>query len=223
MMIKKQCRGFSLISILVGLFVSLIVISGSMLAFKGTLRQIVPAATNADDDGQRMTGLLRASRLVQGGGFGLTTPALGGDVRVLSGATFSGSTLSGTSQAGSPAVGNAIIWRLDTTLGNCTVAANCQCYGLFSDATNGGLQMLFNTSCSGWPSPTWGAEPLMNDVRQVLITVTNATCNPYGVAAAQTMAASGIKTVVFSTTMSTEVSAGTETAITSTSCLANLQ
>ena len=218
----KRCQGFSLISILVGLLISLIVISGSMLAFRASLHQIVPAATNADDDGQRMSGLLRAGRLVQGSGFGLSSPALGGDIRVLSGAVLTGSSLAGTAQAGSPAIGNAIIWRQDTSVGNCTVAANCSCYGLLS-SLSGGLQLLFNTSCSGWPTPTWSNELLMDDGRQVQITVTDAACNPFGIAASETSGVNGIKTVTFSTTMSTEMSAGTETAITSTYCLANLQ
>ena len=193
-----------------------------MLAFKGTLHQIVPAATDADDDGQRMSGLLRASRLIQGAGFGMTTPILGGDMRVFSAATLSGATLAGTDQTGSPAVGNAIIWRQDATLGNCTVAANCQCYGLFSHATNGGFQLLSMTSCTGWPSPVWNSELLTNDANLVQITVTNVACNPYGMATSQLSAAAGIRTVAFDTTMSTQ-SSGSGIPVTHTSCLANFQ
>jgi hypothetical protein len=218
----KRNHGFSLMSILIGLLISLIVISGSLLAFKGSLHQIVPAATDADDDGQRMSGLLRASRLIQGAGFGMTTPILGADLRVFSAATLSGSTLSGTDQTGSPAAGNAIIWRQDATLGNCAVTANCECYGLFSHATNGGFQLLSMTSCTGWPLPAWNSEPLTNDDNPVQITVTNVACNPYGMATSQLSAAAGIRTVVFSTTMNTQ-SSGSGIPVTHTSCLANFQ
>lgn len=216
----KQCKGYSLLSLLVGMLISLITISGGMVAYRSALHGVVPAAQNASHDGNRMTGLLRAAKLVQGAGFGLDGSALGGDVRVLSDATLSGTTLSGTSQTVSPAIGNAIIWREDSTTGNCGVAADCTCFGLFSHDTDGGLQLLFKTSCGVWPSPAWDAEPLMDDERSVGFTVTaDAGCTPYGASSS----AIGTQKLAMATTMSTESSAGTETAVTTTVCLANLQ
>ena len=69
----RACRGYTLISILIGLLLSVIVISGMMVAFRSTLQVIVPASQNAQNDGQRLSGLLRSSKLLQNAGFGVLT------------------------------------------------------------------------------------------------------------------------------------------------------
>ncbi len=125
----KYSQGSSLLSLLIGLTISMIVISALMSAFRSMVQVTVVSSQNADSDGQRASGLLRASKIMQAAAFGLTEPAFGSDVLVLSGAVLSGSSLSSaTSQTGTPAVGNAMVWGFDTGSGY-------TCEGLYSSTS----------------------------------------------------------------------------------------
>ena len=217
-MTRHEQKGISLISTLIGMTIAMLTVTGMMAAYKNTLVTIVPATQNAETDGQRVAGLLRANKVLQSAGFGITAPTSATDIVVLSGASLSGSTLSGTSQTGSPAAGNAVVWGLDT-------GGGYTCEGLYA-ASAGGLQRLVPVTCTAatqFGSLTWTAETMINDTRTVAVTATSESCNPYGVAEGTTGAAVGDRTVTLSTTMSTQDATNSfaEVPVSVITCLAN--
>ena len=217
-MMRFRCEGMSLISMLIGMAIALIAVNSMLGAYSNTLAVVLPATQNAESDGQRVAGLLRANKALQAAGFGITTPAFNTDLVVLSGAALSGSSLSGTPQAGSPAVGNAIIWGMDT-------GGGYNCEGLYA-SSSGGLRRLIPVSCtaaSQWGTLIWSAETMVDDSRVISITATSEDCNPYGVAEGTESAALGDRTVTLSTTMSTQDSSNSyaEVPVSLTTCLAN--
>ena len=217
-MTARKHKGISLISTLVGMVIAMIAVTAVMASYQNTLATIVPATQNAQTDGQRVAGLLRANKLLQGAGYGITAATFGSDIVILSVATLSGSTLSGTSQTGSSAVGNAVVWGMDT-------GAGYTCEGLYADSL-GGLQRLVSVSCTAatqFGSLTWTAETMVDDTRTHTITATSEPCNPYGVAEGTDGAAVGDRTVTMSTTMSTQdaSNAYADVPVSLTTCLAN--
>ena len=218
MMNSRTQRGVSLISTLIGMVIAMIAVTAVMAAYQNTLATIVPATQNAQTDGQRVAGLLRANKLLQGAGYGITAATFGTDIVVLSGAGLSGSTLSGTSQTGSTAVGNAVVWGMDTGVGY-------TCEGLYA-ASTGGLRRLVPVTCTAatqFGSLTWTAETMVDDTRTHTMTAVSESCNPYGVAEGTDGAAVGDRTVTMSTTMSTQdaSNAFADVPVSLTTCLAN--
>ena len=215
---RNKCRGMSLISTLVGMVIAMNAVTGMMVAYKNTLSVVIPATRNAESDGQRVLGLLRANKVLQAAGFGITAPAYAIDVVVLSGATLTGSTLSGTSQFGSTTVGNAIVWAVDT-------GGGYTCEGLLA-GISGGLLRLLPVSCSSatqWGALNWAIETIVDDTRSISITLASQECTPFGVAEDTEGAAVGERTVTLSTTMSTQDSnnAYADVPVSLTTCLAN--
>lgn len=176
-------RGAGLISLLVGIVISMLIMLAMMTLYRDTIHAAVGAGQDASADGQRASGLLAAQIQLQGAGFGLATPALGTDLIVLGNATFDNGTqrLNG-SVAAAGVDGNAIVWSFDTRNG-----AGVQCSGLYAPA-GGGLQRLLPTPCAAgtqWASTTWTTSTLVTDTRPVTFAAaaTDATgCQPFGLA-----------------------------------------
>jgi len=114
----KRQLGISLLSLLIGLLVSMIVILGMLAIYRSSVQVSVRAAEDAAQSNQKVSALLRADKYLQSAGFGVIDPQYGGaNIHLISGASLSGGaggTLSGTAQtpSGSPrqATGNAIVW-----------------------------------------------------------------------------------------------------------------
>lgn len=177
----RKPHGASLISLMVGIVISMLIMLAMMTLYRDTIHTAVSAGQDATSDGERASGLLAAQIQLQAAGFGLTTPTLGTDLVVLSNASLDSSTqrLSGTVAAVGIA-GNAIVWGADTGSGY-------QCSALYAPAS-GGLQRLLTTPCVGvaqWPAATWHTSSLMADTRGVAIMAeqtTAAGCQPFGLA-----------------------------------------
>ncbi|MES2532153.1 MAG: hypothetical protein V4636_14040 [Pseudomonadota bacterium] len=195
-------RGAGLISLLVGIVISMLIMLAMMTLYRDTIHTGVSAGQDAASDGQRASGLLAAQILLQAAGFGLTAPALGTDLIVLSNASLDSSMqrMSGT-VASAGVEGNAIVWSVGTLAG-----AGIQCSGLYAPA-GGGLQRLLPTPCTGstqWAAAIWSTSALVTDTRAVSVAAmpTDAAgCQPFG------MAVTGGMLVTLKSTRSTVLTA----------------
>ena len=152
------CRGFSLISMLVGLALSMI----AMMTLMAGYRQVVLNAQTQVRSGQSRaevaSTLLTTAQLVQQAGWGVAPTATppGGtantDIVLLSAAAVGGGSMSGTavSITSTTAAGNALVW--DTA-----IAGTTQCHALVAGAGGVGRYGPVNcTNASGWASLAWG-------------------------------------------------------------------
>lgn len=180
-------KGISLISLMIGLLVSMIVLIGMMMVFRNTIQTVAPASEGARSDGERISGLLAAHMMLQDAGFGVMDASPGTHLRVLAGATRSGGSISGGSLASSGQPGNAVIWIKQ-------MEDDELCEALFADG-DGGLWRISssNTSCSSISSGITGeAAPLIlpsrhpdDEIAEITITATELTtgneCRPFGI------------------------------------------
>ena len=178
-------KGVSLISLMVGLVISMIAILSMLAVFKTTLKVTGESGRGAISDGQRLAAFYTAQTLLQEAGYGIDTATFGTDILVVSGASLDASTkkLSGTLVSALPASGNAVIWRSKPA------AANV-CNGLYAPAM-GGLRRLPATACtslaSEWNTIVWNSSVLVNetDSHPVSIAVTKTTgtsgCQSFGI------------------------------------------
>lgn len=188
--LKKPQTGESLISLMIGLIISVVVALAMLSMFKVASRYGGQAGQDAAADGQLTSALLRAGMASQDAGFGLATPTLGTHLKVISGATLTGATLSGTAAA-STGTGNVVVWAMSTT-------ATKQCAGLyFKDANDGtgGLYYLGPVDCSAgdvsswstmtWTSSRWADRPANQSAdaysqTAISFTLESASCKPFG-------------------------------------------
>jgi len=205
-------RGVSLISLMVGMVISLIVILGMLAVYKTTIGVTVQAGQGATTDGQRLSALLSAQTVLQGAGYGIDGAALGKDLVVLAGAGLDGGkTLTGASAGtAAPLEGNAIVWgtKIDAD-------GSYECSGFYAPAT-GGLVRLPAVACNSagnWNSVGWSPIPVVEDTRVVTISLGLVTaaegCKSFGIGGA------GRFWVRLQTTNSTDTDA------TATTCLSN--
>lgn len=240
-----QQRGFSLISTLIGLLISMIVILGMLAIYRTSVQVSVRATEDAAQSNQKISALLRADKYLQSAGFGLTEPEYGGtNIHLIGEASLSGGvsgTLSGTAQtpSGTPrqASGNAIVWYRedDTNLNGVVENSEKICEGLLARLNGndfaGLLRLLPEDNCTGadsWDTINWTTSTLVSApplsahpamVFQVTAAADSAeSCRPFGIgdAAAPENSASGGLVVTLSTQVSTQ-----DSVVSSTTCLAN--
>lgn len=162
-----QQSGVSLISMLVGLLVSMIAVLGIMALFNTTLHSNARSSQDARLTGERATGMLIAHMELQGAGFGIPNAAPGTHLRLLSDATLAwsndGSTakLSGTAQdiSSGERSGNALVWSLAEDL------STRHCVGLYAPSTaDRGLYLLRSQTCNDANANLdWHVQPLVVD------------------------------------------------------------
>ncbi len=212
---QPSMRGYSLISLMVGVLVSSLVALGMMSLFKTSAQSTAVARQDSVVDDKLVSGMLRAQIAAQDAGFGVDSAAYGSQVQVLSGAALAGGTLSGTAAAAGTA-GNALVWAMN-------VGAGLQCAGLlFDNATDGtgGLKYLGPVNCTSasgwgsanWTSATWIGSSSASPAPALSFVVTAATCKPFGLSGL----ASGL-----SLTINGSSSAGI--ALADVQCLANFR
>lgn len=241
----KQQQGFSLISTLIGLLISMIVILGMLAIYRTSVQVSVRATEDASQSNQKISGLLRADKHLQSAGFGLAEPEYGGtNIHLIANGSLSGGvsgTLSGTAEtpSGSPrqASGNAIVWYREDDANLNGVIENSEkiCEGLLARVSGnefaGLLRLLPEDNCTGadtWGTIDWTATvlvsaPPMSAHPAMVFQVTEAedsteSCRPFGIgdAAAPENSASGGLVVTLSTQVSTQ-----DSVVSSTTCLAN--
>jgi len=188
--LKKPHAGESLISLMIGLLISVVVALAMLSMFKVASRYGGQAGQDASADAQLTSALLRAGMAVQDAGYGIATPTLGTHLKVIAAGTLIGSTLSGTAASGA-GTGNAVVWAMNTNGTN-------QCAGLYFKNVNdgtGGLYYLGPVGCStadvsGWNNLTWTsarwadrpANQSADAYNKTIIsfTLASASCKPFG-------------------------------------------
>ncbi len=202
-------RGISLVSLMVGLTVSLIATVGLLSVYHNTLQVTTSTMQSSTNDSQLASLLLRTSASVEDAGYGIASASFGTQLVTLTGASLNGTTLTGTLAAvGTQA--NAIVWA---TLNGATV----QCAGFVAPPMpTGGLIYLKPTTCANaasWSSLTWTSTTVAGQsTAAILFTVAQQTCEPYGITAT---------TAKYSVTIGSTDSIGAT--VSSQQCLMNFQ
>lgn len=183
----KNKKGFTLISLLVGMAISLIIIVALMSLYRTVVQASNSSITRANVNGSLNNSILVAQNMLQQAGYGISyssTTTITSNLILLKSATFNGSTLSGqavtlpTSQGSSSVSGNAVIWGWVEPS-----TSTYYCQGLLF--YNNALYQLNATSCSSasnWSSTAWTYNIL---VTTGLATTSNFvaaynTCSNYG-------------------------------------------
>lgn len=139
-------RGISLISLMIGLLVSLLAVMGMMALYRTVVHTTTESAAYARLSGDRSAALLAAHSYLQEAGFGVEEAALGVDLSLCAPADAAG-VLRGSSCAPGGR-GTLLLWRVSD--------GGMRCAGLhITDA--GGLEFLQPQNCTalaaaGWPS-----------------------------------------------------------------------
>lgn len=153
-------RGATLISLMVGLTISMMVVAGMMLLYRNAVQASSVARQGAQAD-DRLTGsLLAADQFLQEAGFGIESPGWGTHLLLASGAKVADEgkvtgTLVGSmsTPGGTPRYGNLIAW-----VQNLGAGAGSQCAGLLAPS-GGGVIKLGPVACTDvatqWNTLDW--------------------------------------------------------------------
>lgn len=227
-------RGLSLISLMVGMVISLIAVLGALALYRSTTQTVFGTGglvRSSIQDGQLATGLLSAQIALQGAGYGISSPSSGNHLLLISNAVLNASTgkLGGTVVAinGAAQSGNALVWVHNPGLSANT--ASYSCGALLSDSSNKALYLLQASSgChplnSNWKTISWTSRALVEDqvlAQAVTLSARNGSnCWPYG-AVPETISklSAPAASVSVSLGYASSVSGSSNTYI---SCLANL-
>jgi hypothetical protein len=206
---RSQQRGVTLISLMVGLVISMIALLGVLTVYKNAIRNVFGSAgmvPSAAQDGQLSSGLLSAQMVLQDAGFGIgaaaaassssaastsTAATSANNLALLSSATFDAGSqqLSGTANAisATASTGNVLLWESNPN--PTSASASYMCMGLFSDSATNALYLLKATNAchpiaSSWNNVTWRKSALIaagSVAQAVSFAVKNGmTCWPFG-------------------------------------------
>lgn len=108
---KRPQRGFNLISLMIGMTLSLISILAMLALYKNMVGISVRSIQDAQQDGQVSAGFLTAQLEMRNAGFGMDLP-ISNSIVLLAGATLSSGTLRADNSYTPPVenTGNALIW-----------------------------------------------------------------------------------------------------------------
>lgn len=183
---KKQ-EGFTLISLLVGLSISLIIIVALMSLYRTVVQASNASITRANTNGSLNNSILIAQNMLQQAGYGIVysnQATITNNVIILRNATFNSATLSGqavkvpSSQGANSVSGNAVIWGWIEPS-----TSTYYCQGLiFYNNTLYQLNASSCTSANNWANTTWAYNVL---VLNGLASTSNFvaaynTCSNYG-------------------------------------------
>lgn len=199
-MMRHKQRGYSLISIMVGMIVSLLATISIMSLYRVVVHNLFDANSGiqqkAAQERQLATGFLTIQNLVQGAGFGVSSPATNKQLILVNGAALS--AVSGTAQLTTPGTiqsistasisGNALFWEINKLLD--TNTSNWVCQGLVSDQTTKAVYFLTSTTAchpvyTQWSSQNWTITRLIspNTLANALTFTAfldNSKCSPLG-------------------------------------------
>lgn len=204
---KQTQRGFNLVSLLVGVSLSMISILALLSLYKNLIGVSVQSIQDSRQDGQIAAAVLTAQRELLNAGFRIDpdTVPVTSRVLLLSGATLNNGALSGTAQTIGTAsvVGNAMVWIYKTTS-----TANATCAGLL--VQNGALSRLQGpsgcTQVSQWNSTSWTVVPLIEaNQPSGFFTVQYAPCWPFGKSSDTTSTATRVQVVLTAVTSTVDI------------------
>lgn len=192
--------GYSLISLMIGMIVSLIASLSILSMYHVVIHNIFDKNTGAQQrasqDRQLITSLLTVQNLLQGAGFGTYPTTTNTQLILVDGAgliTESGNA--NLSTAGTiknistiSATGNAIFWETNNTLNSDNTQWKCK--GILSNPTTKAVYVLSSTSScdpisTHWSSQTWNITRIVSpDTLANALTFTaslsNNKCSPFG-------------------------------------------
>lgn len=218
---QQQQSGASLISLMVGLVISMVVVVSLLGVYKTTTRTTLSSKEDSATDSMRMSSILGAQIKLQGAGYGITGPAQGTDMVFLSGAAYNSATAKVTGTVvGNAVTGNAVIWGENT-------GAGYTCQGLLAPAA-GGLTRLPPVACANaaaWAAVSWSPVVLDDSPRSVttITRVDTANCSAYGIVGKGSVTvqlSTQTKRLNYNQTNNTSTEAATKTSE-STVCLVN--
>lgn len=181
---RRHAKGATLVSLMVGLTLSMLVVSAMMLVLRNLAHTTVEARRDAQVDDNLVAGLLSAGLTLHEAGFNIKDAKLGTELIVVSTAALSGKQLSGTLDTGY--TGNLLVWKQD-------LSGEEQCTGLLAQ-TDGSLLQLNPQACTGigqWETLNWDTRAIVRatDPKQdpspfaLTIKVAEALCAPFGISA----------------------------------------
>lgn len=191
MCFQRQQIGISLVSMMIGLLISMVALLGMMSLYGTVVRSTVESTHDARIAGERSSALLVASMQMQGAGYGIDAPSAADDLLLLAGAALdegSGSLSGGVSVTNDA---NTLIWRFHPD------DQSIQCAGLYAKSTSeqSSLYLLLPQPCNTLTEPDkWEIRPLLidnDDVAQTYQPITfslaehhEPTCSALGIAGA---------------------------------------
>lgn len=181
---RRHARGATLVSLMVGLTLSMLVVSAMMLVLRNVAHTTGEARRDAQVDDNLVAGLLSAGLTLHEAGFNIADARLGNALIVVSSAELKGQKLIGTLDTGY--TGNLLVWKQN-------LAGTEQCSGLLAQ-TDGSLLQLIAQDCAAigeWESLNWSTRVIVRatDPEQktspfaLAINVTEGLCAPFGISA----------------------------------------
>lgn len=160
MYLNRQA-GVSLVSLLIGVFISVVALLGMLTLYGSTVKSTIGSTRDARTAGERSLALLVASVQLQGAGYGIDEIKRSSDLLLLAGVTLDrgGKNLSGGTVVSGEGDGNTLIWIAE-------IDGSTLCSGLHapSETKIGGLYLLRPRLCT---TPniagTWDVQPLIVD------------------------------------------------------------
>jgi hypothetical protein len=152
----RSQRGVTLISLLIGITISMIAMVAMMMVFRNVASASLDARESSSAEGRSTSAASTVSILMQEAGYGISSPQLGTHLVVISGASLEGNILSGTAVAGSIKAGNAVVWAAQTGIA-------LRCAGLYAPS-GGGLLSLPAVDCTSagtWNTLSWAPVTLV--------------------------------------------------------------
>ena len=173
-------RGTTLISLMIGLAISMIVVLATMMLFQRTSRVTGEARRDAQADAQRSAAFLAANMALQEAGYGINAAQTGTHLVVLTDAQLTGTALTGT-PAAADANGTAVVWKENAMGGTDTT----RCSGLLASNGNepAGLRKLGPATCtdaSNFAAVEWSSQALSKT--PVTFKWEAASCSSFGIA-----------------------------------------
>ena len=171
-------RGTTLISLMIGLAISMIVVLATMMLFQRTSRVTGEARRDAQADAQRSAAFLAANMALQEAGYGINAAQTGTHLVVLTDAQLTGTALTGTPVAVGATDGTAVVWAENTT-------GTTRCSGLLASNGNepAGLRKLGPATCtdaSNFAAVEWSSQALSKT--PVTFKWEAASCSSFGIA-----------------------------------------
>ncbi|WP_109513859.1 PilW family protein [Pseudomonas ovata] len=180
---KDTQRGFNLISLMVGMALSLISILAMLTLYRNMVSVSVDSMQSARQDGQIAAALLTVQDELSNAGF--RVPPATSAIKLLKSAALTNGTLSGTgvTSFSTEQTGNALVWMYRTA-----TSASYQCAGLLAEEDRRydpppiRLVRLQTSTCTSLNQSTgWTATPLIERGQTMdFFKVVKAACWPYG-------------------------------------------
>lgn len=188
--LRASSRGATLISLMVGLTLSMLVVAAMMLVLRNLAHTTGTARADAQADDRLVSSLLSAGLMLHEAGFQVDQPKLGTDLIVIKEAVLNEGKLTGTLL--SSGKGNLVLWRQ-------MLGSTIQCSGLLAPK-EGGLKRLQGPACinagdlSTWESLSWTEQVVTSRTDPdkatsdyaLQISAADKTCTPFGIASPAT-------------------------------------